>query len=1142
MEYMEAKAHIQKYTSLAAEKYSAQGQSDDSQTDKDVFQQEIWTRLDRARNINEFLQWAGWFYEKIELSLKDVSHSSNRAAALRDMLIFISWAVISLLVNMYGAGGYEELFKLDEFENLIHIPAFSLGMYMINEGVGYSKNEELRPVDGSGKEDAEDILIAGVVNQLVTSTFRKILYVNYKGTCWWCTECGLMTRDRCLAILLEYFCPEEDADAEFIMVVSKLISPGIETEKTIDRNVDDVIAKNFGTLPEELKQQIIEQCSYRNFLEELSESALIGTQTDPCPRKVLESVIRQHVTSMIQTMWTQDGERQACLKFNCIDCAYVSARMKEYVSDILREKSMRGISLTEDSVEDNHDYANATSSVFNIILSDIHVMVITLKSIDAQPGKIQESGQQMELCIRMYCRGSGKDAEKYPERQFKVPFCTDDYELEALEKLLKEEKILETAVEYRMHPAGADFHYSLIYLENYRGIDRIALSFDHMFAFSRIGNKVELEKADIEGSLDHFYGSKILSLTGFVGKNGAGKSSVVDFLRDSFLKICRDLYTEKLHAYNGCVDIKPENMKYYRLNETSSGKEERQSEGTVFFIIFYFNGKYYYLTNLLFEGVTIPEGENQTDRVTFLNKTVNSHEEPDSSEVLYANADDGRVVYPYSIGDLLPMYSRNRKIVYFSQFLAPAGITDEENSRYSKDETAETLQGGFFVTEQAFTRRRDKEDGIIDLSEEVFSRARKNPSDSILNKAIVMQLLFYYSEKENLKKYFGDDFSADDLAVRSPELEPKKYDLGGVSDDYENLIKEDSVFVRSLTGQALETVLKDPLAYIRPFSSGQYSKFALLSKLYWCVKGWKEFEMVFAERGVDPKHAFADPLRWEEESLSWEYVRDEMMGLHLQDTDAGVLFFDEADTYYHPDWQREFVQDILKMVEDGEREEPLQIVFTTNSPLMLSDLRQRDIYLMKDDRADSFEDSVICNRDETRRMNPSVPTFGQNIHTLMAKPFFLKRTIGAFADERIESLVGLLIDVTDLVEFLEEKRRKRSSKYKNFIATLEANHKDIFTKTMKILTAVEAARRNGMEDRRELRKCEGKAEGEYVIEVLIKARKKSFADTDSECMKYKWTKDVLKYYIDLIGEGVLRNELTDMYNDFTARTEPLFHK
>lgn len=81
-----------------------------------------------------------------------------------------------------------------------------------------------------------------------------------------------------------------------------------------------------------------------------------------------------------------------------------------------------------------------------------------------------------------------------------------------------------------------------------------------------------------------------------------------------------------------------------------------------------------------------------------------------------------------------------------------------------------------------------------------------------------------------------------------------------------------------------------------------------------------------------------------------------------------------------------------------------------------------------------------------------------------------------------------------------------------------------------------------MEDRRELRKCEGKAEGEYVIEVLIKARKKSFADTDSECMKYKWTKDVLKYYIDLIGEGVLRNELTDMYNDFTARTEPLFHK
>ena len=40
--------------------------------------------------------------------------------------------------------------------------------------------------------------------------------------------------------------------------------------------------------------------------------------------------------------------------------------------------------------------------------------------------------------------------------------------------------------------------------------------------------------------------------------------------------------------------------------------------------------------------------------------------------------------------------------------------------------------------------------------------------------------------------------------------------------------------------------------------------------------------------------------------------------------------------------------------------------------------------------------------------------------------------------------------------------------------------------------------------------------------------------------KYRRALTILKKHIDLIGEGVLRSELIDMYNDFTARTEPYF--
>jgi len=219
------------------------------------------------------------------------------------------------------------------------------------------------------------------------------------------------------------------------------------------------------------------------------------------------------------------------------------------------------------------------------------------------------------------------------------------------------------------------------------------------------------------------------------------------------------------------------------------------------------------------------------------------------------------------------------------------------------------------------------------------------------------------------------------------------------------------------------------------------------------------------------------------------------------------------------------------MVEEYS-EIPFQIVFTTNAPLMLSDLQQRDIYLMKN-QSDS---SDVAERES---VNPSVQTFGQNIHTLMAKPFFLDRTIGVFADQRIKWLIGLMIDVSSIVSFSRDRERNEEEKSKVW-SNLFENHREIYDKAKAIFDAVKTL--GSGEGKNAIRKKAAEIEREYVAEQIRKKELMDFgsdegADVGTDESSYGLVLEFLQNHIKLIGEDVLRNELLDMFNDFRTRID-----
>ena len=122
--------------------------------------------------------------------------------------------------------------------------------------------------------------------------------------------------------------------------------------------------------------------------------------------------------------------------------------------------------------------------------------------------------------------------------------------------------------------------------------------------------------------------------------------------------------------------------------------------------------------------------------------------------------------------------------------------------------------------------------------------------------------------------------------------------------------------------------------------------------------------------------------------------------------DEFFLFLDEPDNTLHPDWQKSFLNELMKIIEDLNKK--VHIVITSHSPFILSDLPKENVIFLKDGKQiDALEKKQ---------------TFGANIHTLLSDGFFMDGGLmGEFAKGKIDEVIELLNEKGKL----EEKELKR---------------------------------------------------------------------------------------------------------------------
>lgn len=140
------------------------------------------------------------------------------------------------------------------------------------------------------------------------------------------------------------------------------------------------------------------------------------------------------------------------------------------------------------------------------------------------------------------------------------------------------------------------------------------------------------------------------------------------------------------------------------------------------------------------------------------------------------------------------------------------------------------------------------------------------------------------------------------------------------------------------------------------------------------------------------------------------------------------IVLEEIELYFHPDMQREFVKLLLDRINELKYKKisAINICLVTHSPFILSDVPASNILFLNDDGSPNVD-------------LMDIETFGSNIHDLLKHSFFLKNgSMGEFAKNKIRSTIDWLNTIKKDIKAKKEVNLKDEVKdyHRNVIKTI----------------------------------------------------------------------------------------------------------
>lgn len=138
-----------------------------------------------------------------------------------------------------------------------------------------------------------------------------------------------------------------------------------------------------------------------------------------------------------------------------------------------------------------------------------------------------------------------------------------------------------------------------------------------------------------------------------------------------------------------------------------------------------------------------------------------------------------------------------------------------------------------------------------------------------------------------------------------------------------------------------------------------------------------------------------------------------------------ILLLDEPENYMHPEMCRTFIRNLNVLLSKRNPNTELQVLISTHSPFMLSDVMASQVIKM------DYDENGKCVISESEK-----PYYAANIHSIMADGFFLEYTIGEQARIFLEDKFKLLQRLTCMNRNLSSSEKEELTMIRSLIPNI----------------------------------------------------------------------------------------------------------